>query len=348
MNGIFIIFQISLMLFIVLNVLFIFLVIRKIHSNKFERQKEHWKKYYLKHIDSAIRGKENLVVPDQPSMMDAFEEVLAKYYSLMKGNTDTSIRIEELAEQVFHNYYKKRLRHGRWSIRMNTLHRIEKFRMVSLIEDCVTIYNEKRTSDIESIQILRILANLQDDRIYSILLKEEREFPSFYYLDLFTRLDERLFNKFTKVIENFPLTIQFSLIEAMGDRGDYTYIPTIEFYLLSENAESRIRALKSLVKVGYLTDVEKIKPSLHGETWQERMMAARLIKPLRDKRFIDDLLLLLTDENWWVRTTAAESIIAQQNGQEILEDVANTHVDRFARDIATEWLFRKGKKSVVR
>ncbi|MBN8210229.1 HEAT repeat domain-containing protein [Bacillus sp. NTK071] len=348
MNGVFITLQVSLLLFIVLNVLFIFLVVRKFYANKFEREKEHWKQYYLKQIDSTIRGKEDLLIPNKSSMITAFEEVLSRYYSLMKGDTDTANRIENLAEQVLHNDYKKRLKHGRWSIRMNTLHRIEKFRMVSLIEDCIAIYNEKRTSELESLQILRILANLQDDRVYFILLKEEREFPSFYYLDLFMRLDERLFNKFTDIIEDFPLTIQFSLIEAMGDRGDYTYLPTIESYLLSENAELRIRALKSLVKVGYLKDVEKIKPSLHAETWQERMMAARLIKRLRDKRFIEDLLILLTDENWWVRTTAAESIIAQQNGVEILEDVAQTHVDRFARDIATEWLLRKGKKSVFR
>lgn len=348
MNGIFIIFQLSLLLFIILNVLFIFLVIRKIYANQFQKQKEHWKREYLKHIDLVIRGKEDLLFPDKSYMFEAFEEVLARYYSLMKGDTDFASRMEELADEVLYPDYKKRLKHGRWSIRMNTLHRIEKFRMVSLIEGCVGIYNEKRTSELESLQILRILANLQDDRFYSILVKEEREFPGFYYQDLFMRLDERLFHQFTDNVEDFPLTIQFSLIEAMGVRGEYSYLPTIEFYLESENSEVRIRALKSLIKVGYLTDVEKIRPSLHAELWQERMMAAKLIKLLRDKQFIDDLLILLTDENWWVRTTAAESISAQQNGVEMLEDVVHTHVDRFARDIAAEWLLRKGKKSVFR
>ncbi|MDQ0484162.1 HEAT repeat domain-containing protein [Guptibacillus hwajinpoensis] len=348
MKGIFIIFQVSLLLFIVLNVLFIFLVIRKVYANKFQKQKEHWKRYYLKHIDLVIRGKEELLFPDKLSMIEAFEEVLARYYSLMKGNTDIASRIEELAEQVLHKDYKKRLKHGRWSIRMNTLHRIEKFRMVSLIEDCVAIYDKERTSELESLQILRILANLQDERIYTMLVNEEREFPSFYYLDLFVRLNERLFNQFTDAVKEFPLTIQCSLIEAMGERGNYSYIPTIEFYLRSEIPEFRIRALKSLTKVGYLTDVERIRPSFHAASWQERMMAAKLIKHLRDKRFIDDLLILLSDDNWWVRTTAAESIIAQQNGVEILEDVVHTHVDRFARDIANEWLLRKGKKSVFR
>ncbi|MBF0709311.1 hypothetical protein IQ283_22200 [Alkalihalobacillus hwajinpoensis] len=348
MSAVFIIFQVFIILFIALTALFLFLVGQKVRSNRFEQKKGNWKVYYLEHITPYIQGHGELQLPKEPYMIEAFEDVLTRYYSLMKGDNDTSRRIEELAETTLEDYYKKRLLHNRWSIRMNTLHRIEKFRMISLVEQCVGLYKEKRTSELESIQVLRILGNLQDERIYTILLSEEKEYPNFYYLDLFGRLDEDLLDRFIGTIEEFPQWIQLSLIEAMGDSGEYKYLPAIESFIDSKDTEFRIRALKSLVKYGYVTNANKIKPSLHASSWQERMMAARLVKPLKDSRFLDDLLILLTDENWWVRTTAAESIIVQQNGQAILEDVAATHVDRFARDAAKEWLLRKGRNSVYR
>lgn len=231
---------------------------------------------------------------------------------------------------------------------MNTLHRIEKFSMDSLVEECLEIYNAKRTSELEALQVLRILSNLQDERLFTILLEEEREFPHFYYLDIFKRLDEPLFEQFTSVGEKFSIWIQLALVESVGNRGEYKYLPFIESYLTSEDTEFRIRALKSLVKIGYVTNVENIRSSFESESWQERMMAAKLMKPLREKRYLNQLLLLLTDESWWVRTTAAESIMAQYDGHLILEDVASTHVDRFARDAAKEWLLRKENTNAFR
>ena len=348
MSAVFIIFQVFLVFFIVLTVLFCFLIIQKISSNRYENKKEFWKKYYLEQVNSFIQGYEKIKHPSNTAMIEAFEEVLTRYYSLMKGNTDVARQIENLAERNFHDYYQKGLKHNRWSIRMNTLHRIEKFSMVSLVEDCVEIYDGKRTSELEALQVLRILANLQDERLFAILLNEDREFPNFYYLDIFTRLEESLFEQFTSVGEKFPMWIQIALIDSIGNRGEYKYLPFIEAYITSEDTELRIRALKSSVKIGYVTNVENIKPSFKAGSWQERMMAAKLMKVLKEKRFLDQLLILLTDESWWVRTTAAESIMAQHNGHVILEDVASTHVDRFARDVAKEWLLRKGDTNVVR
>ncbi|MFP3339402.1 hypothetical protein R0J91_15605, partial [Micrococcus sp. SIMBA_131] len=93
---------------------------------------------------------------------------------------------------------------------------------------------------------------------------------------------------------------QFALIEVMGELGEYKYLRTIESFVTSNDTEFRIRSLKSLVKVGYVTDAMKVKASLHAESWQERMMSARLFKLVRDHRFLEDLLNLLTDESWWV------------------------------------------------
>ncbi|WP_226659854.1 HEAT repeat domain-containing protein [Pseudalkalibacillus hwajinpoensis] len=345
MSAIFIIFQVFLILFLVLTVLFLFLIAQKVRSNRFDRKKSEWKKYYLEHITLTIQGEKELRLPDNHPMMEAFEEVITRYYSLIKGRP-SSVQMDELVEKTLHHHYKKRLQHHRWSIRMNTLHRIEKLRMVSLVEECVSLLDIKRTSELEVIQVLRILANLQDDRLYAILLIEEKEYPNFYYLDLFRRLDDAHLDHFIHSISDFPSWIQFALIEIMGELGEYKYLPTIESFVTSHDTEFRIRSLKALVKVGYMADVMQIKPSLHAESWQERMMAAKLLKPLRDHRFLEDLLRLLTDESWWVRTTAAESLLAQQNGRTLLEDVAATHIDPFARDTAKEWLVRGGTNRV--
>ncbi|WP_273835894.1 HEAT repeat domain-containing protein [Guptibacillus sedimenti] len=347
MSAIFIIFQVFLILFVVLTVLFLFLIGQKVRSNHFDRKKSEWKKYYLEHITSATQGKEELRLPENYPMIEAFEEVITRYYSLIKGQASTD-QMEELVEKTLHDHYKKRLLHHRWSIRMNTLHRIEKLRMISLVEECVSLLDKKRTSELEVIQVLRLLANLQDDRLYMILLDEEKEYPNFYYLDLFRRLDDVHLDYFIDSISNFPHWVQFALIEVMGELGEYKYLRTIESFVTSNDTEFRIRSLKSLVKVGYVTDAMKVKASLHAESWQERMMSARLFKLVRDHRFLEDLLNLLSDESWWVRTTAAESLLAQENGRALLEDVAATHFDPFARDTAKEWLVRGGVDRVYR
>ncbi|MCA0173618.1 HEAT repeat domain-containing protein [Bacillus sp. RAR_GA_16] len=348
MSVIFVIFQVFLILFVILTVLFLFLIGQKMRANQFERKKSEWKKYYLDQISRSIQENEELHLPENPPMIEAFEEVMTRYYSLTKAELNAADQMNQLVEKTLLDHYRSRLYHHRWSIRMNTLHRIEKLRMVSLVDECVNLLDSKRTSELEVIQVLRILANLQDERLYSILLNEKNEFPNFYYLDLFRRLDDVHLDSFIHTINSFPQWIQFALIEVMGERGEYKYLPVIESYVASNDTEFRIRALKALVKVGYVTDAMQIKASLHASSWQERMMAAKLIKPLRDYRFRDDLLNLLTDESWWVRTTAAESLLAQQNGRTMLEDVAATHIDPFARDIAKEWLVRGGTNHVYR
>ncbi|MFP3471403.1 hypothetical protein R0J90_15290, partial [Micrococcus sp. SIMBA_144] len=92
----------------------------------------------LEHVTRASQGDEELQLPENDPMVEAFEEVITRYYSLIKGRA-SSENMDELVEKILHDHYKKRLHHHRWSIRMNTLHRIEKLRMVSLVEECVSL-----------------------------------------------------------------------------------------------------------------------------------------------------------------------------------------------------------------
>lgn len=340
MNAVFVVFQLFLMMLLVLTLLFCFLIVRKYRINRFEEKKAYWKKQYLDMLMDALKGNREFPPPQSKAMREALEDVLTRYYSLMKGNTLMMAEIETMAERYFYSHYQNQLSSS-WSTRMNTLYRIEKFRMASLTEECLAIYESKRATEMETIQVFRILANVQDDRIYTFLLKETKEYSSFYYLDIFSRLERPLFDKFVESIDQFPLFIQQTLIEAMGERKEYEYLPYVEAFLGSSEAEFRIRALKALSKMGYMSKADMIIPSLTSDSWQERMMAAKAAKMQRDDRLIQFLLRLLSDKEWWVRTAAAESLSYQSKGKALLREVSETHEDRFARDIAHEWLLRK-------
>ncbi|MCA0988603.1 HEAT repeat domain-containing protein [Guptibacillus algicola] len=341
MNAVFVVFQLFLIMLVVLTLLFCFLIVRKYRFNRFEEKKEYWKKQYLNMLLDALKGNREIPPPESKAMREALEDVLTRYYSLMKGNTLMMAEIETIAERYFYSHYQNELVSSSWSTRMNTLYRIEKFRMASLATECLAIYESKYATELEAIQVFRILANVQDDRIYTILLKEKKEYSGFYYLDIFSRLERPLFEQFVESIDQFPLLIQQTLIEAMGERKEYEYLPYVEAFLGSSVAEFRIRALKALSKMGYVSKVDKIIPSLTSDSWQERMMAAKAAKLQREDRLNHFLLRLLSDKEWWVRTAAAESLSYQSKGRTLLKEVSETHEDRFARDIAHEWLLRK-------
>lgn len=348
MNAVFIVFQLFIVLLLLLVTLFGFLLIRKYRSNNFQEELNHWKQHYVDRFNRAIKGEEELTKPENKAMIRALEEVLTRYYAFMKGNTSVIASIETIANDYFQDTYRKQLKSNSWTTRMNTLYRIEKFRMSSLVEDSLHIYRNKHVTEMEFIQVLRILANLQDERIYTILLHETRELSGFYYLDIFTRLEDELFHQFVETIDQFPTRVQQTVIEAMGERNEYDYLPYIEAFLISEDAELRIRALKALAKIGYVTRVERILPSFMAEKWEERMAAAKAARKLRDARLVELLRSLLSDRTWWVRSAAAESLYYQHLGEELLEEAARSHEDRFARDIAHEWLLRKEFNRVAR
>lgn len=348
MNAVFLVFQLFVVLLLLLLTLFSFLLIRKYRSNRFEEKLNFWKQHYLESLNGALKWGKELKSPETKAMFRALEEVLSGYYSFMKGNTSMIAGIETIAEDYFKETYQKQLESSKWTTRMNTLYRVEKFRMLSLVDASLRIYRKKDVSEMESIQVLRILANLQDDRIYTILLHETRDFSGFYYLDLFSRLEGALFHQFVESIDQFPTKVQHTLIEAMGERKEYDYLPYIEAFLFAEEAEFRIRALKALAKIGYVSKLARIIPSFTAENWEERMAAAKAVRKLRDTRLVDLLLPLLSDSSWWVRSAAAESLFYQHRGEELLEEVVRSHSDRFARDIAHEWLLRKEFKRVAR
>jgi len=68
------------------------------------------------------------------------------------------------------------------------------------------------------------------------------------------------------------------------------------------------------------------------------MLAARLAGVMKSEETIDQLVELLQDSSWWVRSQAGQSITMFPQGKKILEDVMNSSNDSFARDMAWEWI----------
>ena len=69
-------------------------------------------------------------------------------------------------------------------------------------------------------------------------------------------------------------------------------------------------------------------------------MAARLIGAMKAKEGIGDLIHLLHDRSWWVRSQAGQALAKFPEGKTILQEIAETTEDLFARDMAEEWIHK--------
>lgn len=85
-------------------------------------------------------------------------------------------------------------------------------------------------------------------------------------------------------------------------------------------------------------EAERLKQHLCSSHWQERLMAARLAGKCREERLLPLLYERLSDRSFVVRSEAAAAIARLPGGRTALRAAARTASDRYARDMARQWL----------
>ncbi len=324
-----------------LFLLLAYLTIRKAFSIRKRKWIEYYKEKYnplfFRMLTDQIYSRE--ISSETSIKQKAIEELLSKYTKVLEGEEERK-RMSALAALHLGEYYRKRLKSMRWSTRMNALYHIEDFHLQQLMHDVYLLTAKKRLSHEELNHILRILALFQYRDLFELLTTRYDSLSEYEYRNILLRLDERQFDQFVLHFHKSKPPLQMAILDCLSFNKKIHYLSFLENVFSSCLGEVRLRALKSLAALGYVSNVDPYLELLHSTLWEERMVAAKLIGALKEERGIPRLLELLHDSSWWVRSQAGHAISQFSNGRELLRRVLETSKDAFAKDMAWEWLHK--------
>jgi len=319
--------------------LLVYLICRKAFENRQRRRIEHFKTIMNdKMLHSVLTGEFlRSLQADTKVKKLALEELLSHYAEILEG-TEEKDNLNRLAESRLTDYYRKKLSSLRWSSRMNALFHIEAFQMEGLKEDIISVLNRKRITKEEKIRVLTILSQLQSTEMFDLLTGNYNDLSYLEYRNILSRLNSDGFDQFLLGYHSCQPELKFAIMDLAGLRKELNYLNFVETVFSVSSGEERVRALKAVVSIGHVRKFERYLPLFQSVNWEERMLAARLAGVMKAENSLPDLVKLLQDSSWWVRSQAGQSITMFPQGKKILEDVMSDSNDSFARDMAWEWI----------
>ena len=132
--------------------------------------------------------------------------------------------------------------------------------------------------------------------------------------------------------------IQLLAIHLVGEFKDPGTLKVLSPLLDSENLEIRLAACKAIGSIGDPSGLSGVIPYLEDSAWQMRAQAAKQFGRNRFTPAIPGLLKCLEDLAWWVRLNAGEALSRMGKQGEVALKKALESPDRFARDMASQWL----------
>lgn len=329
---------IAVMFFILMS-LFFYLIIKKYFNNLTTQRINNYKEEYRLDIFRYLQtGEEGLLptVHDQEKCKVVIELMID--YSTILDDSYIQERISSFAKQHLTTYVKKELRKRRWSLRMNALYLIEDFCMDYLDESLHELFNKKRTTVPEKVQLLKLLAKFNDPKIIEYMKSISNELPDFSLLSIIMCMEEDKFDQLTAEFDRLPTRLKYMVVERIGEKQLFKYQLLLEKLILQEDEELRIRSLKAYATTGFPIDAKAIIRFFNSESWQVRMMVTKVVGIQRLDEYKDRLIELLSDKEYLVRAEAAKSILRFKDGIELLTKVTEESKDLFAKDMAIEWL----------
>ncbi|MFJ8236158.1 HEAT repeat domain-containing protein [Ureibacillus sp. NPDC094379] len=326
-------------LFFILMSLFFYLIIKKYFNNRTTKKMNDYKEEYQLDVFRFLQtGAEGLLptVHDHEKFKVVIELMID--YSTILDDSYIQERISSFAKQHLTTYVKKELRKKRWSLRMNALYLIEDFYMDYLGEVLHELFNKKRTTVPEKIQILKLLAKFNDHKMIEYLKTISNELSDFSLLSIIMCMQEDKFDELTAEVDGLSTGLQYMVVERIGKKQLFKHQHLLEKLILQEDEELRIRALKAYAATGFPIDAKAITGFFNSKSWQIRMMVTKVAGVQRLEEYKDQLIELLSDQEYLVRTEAAKAILRFKDGIELLTRVTEDSKDLFAKDMAIEWL----------
>ncbi|WP_400246240.1 HEAT repeat domain-containing protein [Niallia sp. JL1B1071] len=328
---------VSIILIVLLVCLLVYLIIRKTVENRQNKKVIDKKKKLIGTVFEHLRDGKEIPKNIMQTRIDkqALEEVLTDFSERMEGEQEEK-RLHELAAFYLRDSYVKELKARNWSSRMNVLYKIEDFHLHEMERHVISrLYNKNCTSD-EKIQIYRILAAFQYEKIWSII-NEDMELSEKNYRSILLRIKSAIFEEFIRPFYYCREELQLAILDVISMKRKVEYLVFLESVFEKYDGEIKLRALKAISSIGYVKNIEDYLFLAKSKVWEKRMMIAKLLGSSEEK-YLPLLIMLLHDSSWWVRSQAAESIMSFKKGRVILLEIVKLSKDKFAQDMAREWL----------
>jgi hypothetical protein len=323
-----------------LSLLFLYLTIRKAIENNIRNKIDAYKEENRDHVFRFLYKGEmsRHLLPDNQIKYVAIEELLNEFANVVEGE-ELENRMGSFAEMYFLNRYKKNLSHRRWSIRMNVLYNIESFRMEKLLDDVVNLYTTgKNLSEAEAVQILKIMVKFDHPELFNHLISNKHDFSEFVYRLLFSNMTDETLDVFLENFYKLPDKLKLTIIDIVGIENRHECSLLLKAQLIDEKDEIRIRSLKALSHLSTPLTKEELKRHLISENYEERIIALKVCASVRKKEYIPLIIERMSDAMFVVRQQAGQAIYRYPNGIELLREILLQSNDKFARDMALEWL----------
>ncbi|GEM49610.1 HEAT repeat domain-containing protein [Deinococcus cellulosilyticus] len=144
------------------------------------------------------------------------------------------------------------------------------------------------------------------------------------------------------ILVRFPDIMKLRALNALVRLRLWECLPECLPLLRSENPDMRASVLRVFSGLQYVPEeaIEDVLALLKDPVWFVRSQAALACAGISGEEAVSRLYEALADEAWWVRHNSAE--VLSQKGPEgvtTLQKAAEVHPDRYARDTASQQLF---------
>lgn len=298
-------------------------------------QKNHhsWYQYLL----NRIPFDENLLWQNV-SERKAIEALLLSYSRNVK---DPIVRtqISKFADTYLTADYEKILKNRRWSVRINTLHRIASFRMTTLNGEIQSMMNRPRSTEV-GFNLLQIYLYVLPNEFFDQLLRYQDQLSEYQFKQLFLDISVQVKQTIIAGFNQLNKVGQYAFIDIQGKKQTFEDHYSLMALLDSDDSEIRIRALKAMSAGTIISDKERILSFIDSDIWQERLMVAKIFakRPARENEGV--YRALIKDPVWWVRNEAARVLSLSHNGREVLRDIMANSDDKFAVDVSRAFLLK--------
>lgn len=330
-----------LLLLITLFILFGFLAIQRLRTTKRRRQidnyisskEEDWYAYLIEGTLDVTK-----LAPSNEIEREAASEILYRYRKSFNSKK-IHFQIFKYAERYLASYYKAGLNDPKWSIRMNTLHRISFFNLHFLADDVQKLAISKRSlSKEEWLYIYNIMAMTNRSEFASYFISPAVPFGEFDYRRLLSALNEEQHDILVRHFVDLPTVLQYVIVDVIGSKHYLGFLPLLERCLTSDDAELRIRTLKTFAKIDDFPISSVTATFVESSIWEERLMAAKVYANAPADIARNTLSILLEDPVYEVRKQAAHSLHMIRTGDERLKTFIQQSDDLYAIEMAAEMI----------
>ncbi|KOS63867.1 HEAT repeat domain-containing protein [Lysinibacillus sp. FJAT-14222] len=295
---------------------------------------QHWYNYLINDEIFSI-----VLVPRGRAQVAAIEIIFSSYLKNII-NEKVEHKIKEFSNLYLKEFYEKDLSSKRWSIRMNALYRIADLQIEALLDTCQQ-FEKTKISEEEYFQLLKIYSIFQPELFIEKIKESSVNYSESEYRRLFVLLEDDVFIRLFEDFDSWTKNIQFAAIDTAAVKRNMQYIDQLKQLLTHEIPEIQIRALKGLYEIGVIDEIDPYVPFVTSDMWEVRLMVAKIFNHVPLNYSYTYLEQLLQDENWWVRSQAAKTIVENREGIAKLQQFMESSNDQYAIEMAQETVVRK-------